>query len=228
MTRLGGLLVVLLAAGVALTASPATAAAPARRAAGFIQTPPAGQDPAQPATTPAPGGGQRGGRLGRGAARAVPPNLQAMGPGQIDQMFDAYMIYQAQPTLNLSDEQWLSFGLKLRNLLTIRHRLQRQRLDALVGLRELLKAQGPLDEAVVSEKLRAYDDLTLQSAPEVRQAYAAIDQVLRPRQRVQFRAFEEAMERKKLELIALARQRQQASQPNQGAVKTPNQAAIKK
>ena len=124
-------------------------------------------------------------------------------------MFDAYMIYQAQPTLNLSDEQWLSFGLKLRNLLTIRHRLQRQRLEALGGLRELLKTQGPLDEAVVAEKLRAYDELTLQSAPEVRQAYAAIDQVLRPRQRVQFRAFEEAMERKKLELIAMARQRQQ-------------------
>ena len=44
MTRLGGLLVVL-AAGVVLTASPATAAAPARRTVvGFIQTPPAGQE----------------------------------------------------------------------------------------------------------------------------------------------------------------------------------------
>lgn len=175
------------------------------------QTPPAGVPPAQQSTPPA-GRNQRPGRAGRGlGARGALPDPQLMGPGQIDQMFDVYMIYQSQPALNLTDEEWMAFGLKLRNLLTIRHGLQRQRLQALSALREMLKTQGTLDESAVTEKLRAYDELMLQSAPEIRQAYAAIDQVLKPRQRAQFRVFEEAMERRKLELIAMARQRQQSS-----------------
>lgn len=223
MTRRANIPIVLLIAASAVCLETANAGAiPARPVVRQgAQTPPAGQTPA-PQPGPPAGRAPRGGRSARGPL----PDLQMMGPGQIDQMFDAYMIYNAQPTLNLTDEQWLSFGLKLRNLLTIRHRLQRQRLEALAGLREMFKAQGPLDEAVVTEKLRAYDELMLQSAPEIRQAYAAIDQVLKPRQRVQFRQFEETMERKKLELIALARQRQQAGQPNQP--NQPNQTTIKK
>ena len=39
---------------------------------------------------------------------------------------------------------------------------------------------------------------------QIRQAYAEIDQVLTPRQRAQFRVFEEMMERQKLDMLARA------------------------
>jgi hypothetical protein len=180
------------------------------------------QDPSVPQTVaPASGNPQRGAR-GRGARGMPLPDPQLNGPQVIDQLFDAYMVVQAQTALNLNEDQYLVFLQKARQLQTIRRRVQRERLQALAGLRETLRTQGPLDEAAVTEKLRAYDDLVLQSAPELRQAYAAIDQILKPRQRIQFRAFEEAMERKKLELIAMARQRQQA-----GSARAP-QPTIKK
>ena len=101
--------------------------------------------------------------------------------------------------------------------------MQKQRHETLVALRQMLQAPGPLDEAPVAERLHALDDLSAQAAPEIRQAYVEIDKLLNPRQRVRFRLFEEQMEQKKIELIALARRQQQGrgggNQPPPGIVK---------
>jgi len=221
MTRTTGvLLVTIVLTGAVLGHAPRLAAA-GGAVAPVIQDPnaPAGQT-GDPAGQQA---GQRGGR-GRGPLRGGPlPNPQTAGPAVIDQLFDAYMIVQAQSALNLTEDQYISFMQKARLLQNIRRRVQRQRQQALAGLRETLRGQGPLDDAAVNDKLRAYDDLLMQTSPELRDAYAAVDQVLKPRQRLQFRVFEEAMERKKLELIAAARQRQPA-----GGTQTPAPAPIKK
>ncbi len=154
----------------------------------------------------------------RGGERRGPPVLptDAMGPGQIDQLFDAYMLLQAQPFLRLTDDQLLLFGNKLRDLQAVRRRLLRQRGETLDSIRELTQTPGALDPAVVESKLRALDGASADSSAELRAAYAAIDRVLTPRQQLRFRLFEDQMERRKLELIALARQRQQGRGGAQG------------
>src|SRR5262245_61131947 len=138
----------LLALAVAWIAVSLQTATPAFAGQAVQNPPPQGQP------GPPPGGAR-----GRGAMRGAlqMPDPQTMGPGQIDQLFDAMVIFQAQPQLNLTDDQWLVFGQKLKQLQNIRHRLQRQRLDALAGLREQLRAQGALDETAVGERLRIYD-----------------------------------------------------------------------
>jgi hypothetical protein len=152
-----------------------------------------------------------------------------MGPNQVDQLFDTYMIFKAQEFLNLTDNQWLMFGQKVKTLQSIRRRVQKQRHDILAELRLLLQSQGTLDEGVVTEKLRGFDDVSAQAAPEIRQAYTDIDKLLNPRQRVRFRLFEEQMEIKKMDMIAQARQRQQGrgNEPPSGVVKPP-QGVVKK
>jgi hypothetical protein len=220
---------VTLAGAIALLASNAVAGShPARARAPVVQTtpPPAGQTPpANPDAARVPDRGARGRGALRGALQM--PDPQTMGPGQIDQLFDALVIFQAQPALNLTDDQWLTFGQKLKLLQNLRRRLQRERMATLNGLREMLKTQSVLDDAVVAEKIKEYDDQLLQTSPELRQAYAAIDQVLKPRQRMQFRVFEENMERRKLDLIAMARQRQQIKQTPPPAP-TPAPVTVKK
>ena len=137
----------------------------------------------------------------------------AMGPNQVDQWFDTYLIFQAQGFLNLTDEQFLAFGQKVKSLQNIRRRVQKQRHDTLASLRQMMQAPGALDEAAVTESLRAFDDLSAQVGPEVRQAYVEIDKLLNPRQRVRFRLFEEQMERRKLELLMRARQQNRPARP---------------
>jgi len=154
-----------------------------------------------------PGPGRQGRAGGRGAAQL--PDPQSMGPNQVDQFFDAYVLFQAQQFLNLNDAQFLTFGQKMKNLQNIRRRVQKQRHDLLTALRQSLQAEGALDEAAITEKLRGFDELSVQAGPEVRQAYSEIDKLLNPRQRIRFRLFEEQMEQKKMDLLALARQYQQ-------------------
>ena len=62
------------------------------------------------------------------------------------------------------------------------------------------------DDAQIKERLKALQDQEASSATEITKAYDAIDQVLDLRQQARFRAFEEAMERRKIELVTRARQ----------------------
>lgn len=217
--------------GLALAAPAARAQSGARRGLPPASTSSvvASQQPA-PATqagAPQPGpearpgrpGGRQGAAGGRGAGQLPDPDV--LGPNQVDQLLDTWMIVQAQPFLNLNDNQWLMFAQKLKNLQNIRRRVQKQRHDTLVALQQMMQNPGPLEEAVVTERLRTFDELSAQAAPELRQAYLDIDKLLNPRQRVRFRVFEERMEQKKMELIAQARKNQQgrSNQPPQGAVK---------
>ena len=57
---------------------------------------------------------------------------------------------------------------------------------------------------------RAVVDLDARAVADVRKAHDALDQVLDVRQQARFRVFEENMERRKLELVARARQANRA------------------
>lgn len=151
---------------------------------------------------------QQGARLGRRSGAAGNPDVMTV--QQVEEYFDQAMLHQARTNLALTDDQFLRFGAGLRRLQTARRQQQRQRMAMVRDLNSLLLA-APLDEAAVTAKLKELDEFSARSTDEVRTAYDTIDQSLTLRQRARFRIFEEMMERRKLDLVARARQ--QAGRP---------------
>jgi len=152
-----------------------------------------------------------------GAVRARPEARQAQGRAaaqqadrleiaELQRLFDAYTVMQAQEALQLDDAQFGQFLPKLKTLQGTRRRNEQAR-NQLVG--ELGRLTAPpattVDEAAVRDRLRALQDLERRSAAELRRAYDTIDQQLDVRRQARFRVFEQNMERRKLQLMLRAR-----------------------
>ena len=154
----------------------------------------------QPPAAPLPGG--------------TPPNLPAgrpIGAGEIQRMFDAYTMIQAQDALQLSEGQYGRFVTRLKALQDVRRRHQQTRNQILGDLRRMSNpASGGGDEAMMSERLKAFRDEEERAAGEIRKAYDGVDETLDTRQQARFRLFEERMEQQKLELLMRARQNARA------------------
>ena len=166
-----------------------------------------------------------GPRAGGSEAGATPPAVrQGAGPGrpnaplsedgsvstaELVNMLDTYAIVQAQRELTLNDTQYAQFVTRLKRLQETRRRNQRERNQLLQDLRKMSGPQAPtpVDEGALRERqrtLREHDD---RSAAELRKAYDSLDEVLDVRQQARFRVFEEAIERRKLDLVVRARER---------------------
>jgi hypothetical protein len=143
-----------------------------------------------------------GARAQRANASADPP---AVSPAEIQRMFDAYALVQAQDQLKLNDEQYPRFLARFKALQEARRRFQADRARAVQDLRRL--ALDPkTEEAALKDRLKALQDLDARAAADIRTSEDAVDQVLDVRQQAQFRVFEESMERRKIELVTRARQ----------------------
>ncbi len=140
---------------------------------------------------------------------ARPPAVAGLSPAEVQRWFDAYILVQAQQALSLTDEQYAKFVGAMRTLQDTRRRHQQERARL---VRELarLSAQSPVDEQAIGTALTSLRQHDANAAEELSRAYAAVDAVLTPRQQARFRVFEENMERRKLELVLRARQRQAA------------------
>ena len=145
-------------------------------------------------------------RQGR-QGRATPPPSAAPGvsPGDVQRMFDAYALMQAQEQLKIGDEHFSQFLTRYKALQELRRKNLQERARMVVEMRQMLNAPNP-DEAQLKERMKALQELETRSAADAKKAYDAIDQVLDVRQQAKFRVFEEAMERRKLELVTRARQ----------------------
>lgn len=140
-------------------------------------------------------------------------------PAEIQQMFDAYFLVQAQEVLQLKDEQYPRFLTRLRALQAIRRRAENQRLQNLNQLRRMLQAtDGRVDDSLIKERLKTLSDLDASVATEIRQAQDSLDEVLDLRQQARFRILEEEMERRKVELVMRTRQ---ANRPNPNRPRDP-------
>jgi Spy/CpxP family protein refolding chaperone len=127
-------------------------------------------------------------------------------PGQLQALFDAYTIVQAQSALDLSNDQYGSFVSRLKTLQETRRRHQTARQRILAELRRLTNPQrGTNDEPAISERLKALRDEDTSAAGDLEKAYEGVDQVLTLRQQARFRLFEERMEQQKLDLVLRAR-----------------------
>jgi hypothetical protein len=140
-----------------------------------------------------------------------------MTPPEIQRLFDAYLVMEAQQALTLSDQQYPQFLTRLKALQETRRRNQQQRNQLMMELQRLTSPRAAVraDEAMLKERLNALQELESRSAAELRRAYAALDEVLEVRQQARFRVFEEQIERRKLELLMRARQNRPLPKRNQ-------------
>ena len=138
-------------------------------------------------------------------------------PAEIQRMFDAYALVQAQDALKLSDDQYPQFLARYKGLQEVRRRAQTERTRIVRDLLRLSAPDGKADDVQLRDGLKLLQDLDTRTAAEVKKSYEGIDQVLDLRQQVRFRVFEEQMERRKIELVTRARQNNRANnRPNAG------------
>jgi Spy/CpxP family protein refolding chaperone len=150
----------------------------------------------------APSFAAQGAREGRAGG---PPAEAGVSPAEVQRMFDAYALMQAQEQLKIGDEQFTQFLTRYKALQEVRRRTLRERSRVVQELRRLLN-QPQADDAQIKERLKALQDIDALGVAEEKKGYEAIDQVLDLRQQAKFRVFEEVMERRKLELVGRARQ----------------------
>jgi hypothetical protein len=149
---------------------------------------------------------------------ALPPGAPEMTPFQLQQLFDAMVVMQAQEVLALTEQQYAQFLTRLRVLQDTRRRFQQERGRLINELQRLTNGRNPrplVAEALIKERLVALQELESRYAAEQRRAYNGIDEVLDVRQQARFRVFEEQIERRKLELIGRARQNLRQNQQRQ-------------
>ena len=124
---------------------------------------------------------------------------------ELQRLFDAYTVMQAQEALQLDDAQFGQFVPKLKALQETRRRNDQARHQIVGELARLTAPGTTVDEAAVRDRLRALQDLDSRAAAELRRAYEAVDQQLDLRRQARFRVFEQNMERRKLQLMLRAR-----------------------
>jgi Spy/CpxP family protein refolding chaperone len=146
------------------------------------------------------------GRRGRADPEGLgDPAATPVTPAEVQRMFDAYALMQAQEQLKIADEQFTQFLTRYKALQDVRRRALQERARIVAELRRMLASAQP-DETQLRDRMKALQDVEARSTADVKRAYDAIDQVLDVHQQAKFRVFEELMERRKLELVTRARQ----------------------
>src|SRR4026209_2786081 len=80
--------------------------------------------------------GEGGQRQGRGAGKSA-PNAPGVTPGDVQKMFDAYALMQAQEQLKIPDKKFPPFLTRFKALQEIRRQTLQNRTGIIVRLREL-------------------------------------------------------------------------------------------
>lgn len=165
-----------------------------------------------------------GAQPGRGQEGQRPPQpnrgpqqpTDEMTPAQVHQLFDAMLVMQAQNALALNEQQYAQFLTRLKPLQDARRRNQQERVRLINELQRLTNPRNAqvAPESEIKLRLTALHELESRSAADLRRAYDSIDEVLTPVQQARFRVLEEQIERRKLELVARARQ-SNVKRPNQ-------------
>lgn len=138
--------------------------------------------------------------------RARPGSPAGLSPVEVLNMLDAYALVQAESALELKESQYGEFVTRLKKLQETRRRNQQARNRQVQELRRMTQPQPtPQDDGMIAERLKALKELDVKAAAELGRAYDALDEVLDVRQQARFRAFEENLERRKIDLLMRAR-----------------------
>lgn len=142
----------------------------------------------------------------------LPNPDQPINPGEIQRLFDAYAVLQAEEFLQLSEGQYFKFVTRLKALQETRRVHQRDHTQIVNDLRKLTNPQtGSNDEMALMERLKALRDEDDRAAVDIRKAYEGVDETLDARQQARFRIFEDRIEQQKFELLMRARQNARAA-----------------
>lgn len=163
----------------------------AMSAAGFEQMPPPQQQQPQDP------------QRGRGPAPPMPGGAAPI--QELQEMFDAFALVQAQRIMQLNDDQYSRFFTRMKRLQDVRRQHGRQRSRFINLLR---RGYGPerAEDAALTDIVRQLDELDAKFQQELRTARTAVDEVLTVRQRAAFRFFEQDMEMQKVDYLTRARQ----------------------
>jgi hypothetical protein len=139
-------------------------------------------------------------------ARGRAGNPAGLSPVEVLNMLDAYALVQAESALELRDSQYGEFVTRLKRLQETRRRNQQTRNQLVQELRRMTQPQAKAqDDSVVADRLKALKEHDAKAAVELGRAYDTLDEVLDIRQQARFRAFEENLERRKIDLLMRAR-----------------------
>ena len=92
-----------------------------------------------------------------------------MRPGEIQRLFDAYLVMETQQALQLSDQQYPQFLARLRTLQETRRRNQQERVQLMGQLQRLTnpRATARAEESMLKERLTALQELEARTAAEM-------------------------------------------------------------
>jgi len=145
--------------------------------------------PAQPAGPPQPGPNEQ-------------PNQPPISLGELNRLFEAYAVIQAQDFLKLTEDQYPDFVARLKALQDARRRHQQNRNRIVNDLGKMLRApDDQIDDKAVKATLDSLDREDETGDAEIKKAFAGVEAVLDGRQRARFRVFEEHLERRKIDLL---------------------------
>jgi len=134
-----------------------------------------------------------------------PPNDQ-ISPQDIQSMFDAMAVMEAEKFVMLTPDQFPIFVQRLKRLQEARSMQFRRHNRALNELRGLANPQsGRGDDASLDAKLKELDTIEVETSAAVAKALEAVDQMLSVRQRARFRLLEDSIEKKKLDFLTKVR-----------------------
>ena len=139
-------------------------------------------------------------RLQQPAAQA-----EAANPAEVQRLFDGYALVQAQQFLQLSDDQYARFLPRYMALQKTRREALQQRNRVLNEIRLMTRPDGAGTDDQIKAALKQLQDLDDRADADTKKAIDGVDQTLDVRQQARFRVFEENMERRKLELVSIAR-----------------------
>src|SRR5260370_11595192 len=158
--------------------------------------------------------------VGQPPAAGPAASEQPISVGELQRMFDAYALMQAQDQLKISDDQFSQFLTRFKALQDVRRKALGERTRAINELRMMTREPQP-DESQLKDRLKWLQELDARAAADTKKAYEAVDQVLDVVQQARFRVFEENMERRQLELISRARHANRLTKPPYSPARTP-------
>ncbi len=150
---------------------------------------------------------QAAGAPPRAGQTPAPGPAGQISPADIQAMFDAMTVMDAERFLSLTSDQFPPFVQRLKKLQEARVLHTRRRNRAMNELRQLANPQnGTGDDAAIDGKLKELAAIDTEGRAAMAAALDGVDQLLTPRQRARFRLLEDNIDRKKLDFLTRVRQ----------------------
>src|SRR5689334_8774949 len=122
---------------------------------------------------------------------------------ELNRLFEAYAVVQAQDFLKLTDDQYPDFVARLKQLQDARRRhfVNHNRIIADLN-RTLRLPEDQIDDKALKALYESLDREDDTAQDEIKKAFDNVITMLDVRQRARFRVFEENLERRKLDLLS--------------------------